>query len=205
MRLKSTDKNVKQRILRCAELLFTEKGYSNTSVRDVCRYANANIALVNYYFNSKEELYKELIKSKTKPIIKKLKEVCDNKEIAPKEKFYLLFSIYEDFYRVNYHLPQLIAREIVTNTEISRWFHKNIIAKELKLVKKIFEVAQKNNVITNRYDAVTLMNFSMGAMMFILAGSTMTRKVLGREFVIKGNIKDKIEKIKDLLMNGIKN
>lgn len=202
---KSSNPNVRERILCCAERLFTEKGYSNTSIRDVCRSANANIALVNYYFNSKEELYKELIKAKTEPIIKKLKEINENKDISAKEKFFSLFKVYEEFYEKNQNLPPLIAREILTNTEISRWFHKNIVAKELKMIKNIFEEAQREGIITRKYDSLTLMNFCMGAMMFILAGSSTIHKFLGKEFVIKGSVKEKIENIKDLLMSGIKN
>ncbi len=204
MASKSENLNVRERILCYAEKLFTEKGYSNTSIRDVCRAANANIALVNYYFNSKEELYKELIKTKTEPMLKRLKEISENDLISSKDKFSALFDVYEEFYEKNQNLPPLIAREIVTNTEISRWFHKNIIAKELRLIKKIFEDAQREGIITDRYDPVTLMNFSMGAIMFILAGTNMVHKVLGKEFMVRGTIREKIENIRELLMNGIK-
>ncbi|MCX7959878.1 MAG: TetR/AcrR family transcriptional regulator [Deltaproteobacteria bacterium] len=204
MKKMAENPNVRERILFCAEQLFTEKGYSNTSIRDVCNAANANIALVNYYFKSKEEMYKELIKTKTEPILRQLRKIIEDKNITSKEKFSSLFKIYEDFYEVNRNLPQIIAREIVTNTDISKWFHKNIIAKELKMIKRIFEDAQRDGVITDRYDPVTLMNFSMGAIMFILAGSDMVQKVLGSEFTVRGNIKEKIENLRDLLMNGIK-
>jgi AcrR family transcriptional regulator len=197
--------SAREKILSSAEKLFIQKGYTNTSVRDVCKEAKVNIALINYYFNSKEELYKEIIRLKTDPIIKALKELSEDEEISARDKFFKLFDIYSNFYEQNCHLPQLIAREVVTNSEISKWFHTHIIAKELKYIKDIFSEAQKYGIINNKYDSVVIMSFCLGAMMFILAGSQMVEKLLGSEFTIKGSITEKIEIIKELLLNGVSN
>ncbi len=197
--------SARKKILHSAEQLFIQKGYNNTSVRDVCRAAKVNIALINYYFTSKEDLYKEVIRLKTEPIIRSLKELSEDKEISAKDKFYKLFDIYAAFYEENCNLPQLIAREVMTNTEISRWFHTHIIAKELKYIKDIFSEAQRFGIINDRYEPVVLMSFCLGAMMFILAGSQMVDKLLGKEYTIKGSITEKMETIKDLLLNGVIN
>ncbi len=198
-------KTARERILQSAERLFIEKGYSNTSIRDVCKEANANIALINYYFNSKEDLYKELIKSKVDPIIKQIKTLSEDREIPSKEKFFRVFDIYAEFYEHNYNLPKLLAREIVTNSDISNWFHSNIVLKELRYIKKIFEDAQRDGVITDKYNSVLLMSFCLGAMMFILAGHTVTDRILKSEFSLKGTVKEQIEIIKDLILNGVMN
>jgi len=197
------DLSAREKILICAEKLFIEKGYSNTSIRDVCKAAGVNIALINYYFTSKERLYKELIKGKISPIISRLKSLSEDKELSSKDRFFSLFNIYEEFYEQNSNLPQLLAREIVTNTDISRWFHRNIVAKELQYIKKIFIEAQRDGVITNKYDPVFIMSFCLGALMFILAGSSMVDRSIGEEFTIKGSTREKIEIIKELVLNGI--
>lgn len=43
----------RNRIITCARLLFYEKGYSETSLREISEKAGTNIGLVNYYFESK--------------------------------------------------------------------------------------------------------------------------------------------------------
>jgi len=45
------------RILQAAADLFAEDGYKATSVRRICEAARVNVAMVNYYFHSKEELH----------------------------------------------------------------------------------------------------------------------------------------------------
>lgn len=195
--------DVRERILICAERLFIEKGYSNTSIRDICNEANTNVALVNYYFKSKKGLYKEIINLKTEPMIKALKGLSEDRDISSRDKFYRLFDIYSEFYEKNSDLPQLVAREVVTDTEISRWFHRHIIAKELVYIKKIFVEAQKDGVIRDEYEPLVLMSFCLGAMMFVLAGSKVIHKLMSNEFSIKGSIKERVEIIKELVLNGI--
>jgi AcrR family transcriptional regulator len=53
----STDKGVRDRLLDTAEELFCERGFDETSIRDLAAAAGCNIASVNYHFGSKENLY----------------------------------------------------------------------------------------------------------------------------------------------------
>ena len=51
---------VRERLLQAAFEVFAEQGFKTTTVRDICSQANVNIASVNYYFGSKQELYNEV-------------------------------------------------------------------------------------------------------------------------------------------------
>lgn len=53
----------KKRILEAAKVCFANNGYDGTSVRQICEAADANLALVSYYFGSKENLYYTVIES----------------------------------------------------------------------------------------------------------------------------------------------
>ena len=52
----------KKRILNAAMEQFSMHGYDGTSIRDICVAANVNVAAVNYYFRSKEQLYHEIFR-----------------------------------------------------------------------------------------------------------------------------------------------
>ncbi|MGD9109556.1 MAG: TetR/AcrR family transcriptional regulator [Phycisphaerales bacterium] len=49
-----------ERLLDAAEKLFSERGFGNTSVRDLTRAAGCNIAAVNYHFGGKDQLYRAM-------------------------------------------------------------------------------------------------------------------------------------------------
>ena len=54
MRKKFTEKQI--HILDVAEELIAQKGYEGTSVRDISSKANINVAMISYYFGSKEKM-----------------------------------------------------------------------------------------------------------------------------------------------------
>jgi AcrR family transcriptional regulator len=70
----SKNKNTEQKIFEAATELFIEKGVDRTSVRDIATKAGINLALMNYYFRSKENLFDaifaNLVKKNTKDLIK---------------------------------------------------------------------------------------------------------------------------------------
>jgi AcrR family transcriptional regulator len=54
----------RQRILDASEAIFSEIGYEATTVRAICELASVkNIGAVNYYFQGKENLYRETVKN----------------------------------------------------------------------------------------------------------------------------------------------
>jgi len=55
-------RETRERILQAACGIFAERGFLNTTIRDICQQAQVNIAAVNYYFSSKENLYEEVCK-----------------------------------------------------------------------------------------------------------------------------------------------
>lgn len=53
----------KTRILEAAGPIFAQKGFAATTVREICSAANVNQAAINYYYTSKENLYREIFRS----------------------------------------------------------------------------------------------------------------------------------------------
>jgi len=47
----------RQRLLEAAGEVFAEHGFRDTTIREICERAKANIAAVHYHFGDKEELY----------------------------------------------------------------------------------------------------------------------------------------------------
>ncbi len=69
--------NTKANVLAAARELFAARGYDNTSIRAITALAKANLGAVTYHFVSKENLYHEVLKSKTKPLQAELAAIAE--------------------------------------------------------------------------------------------------------------------------------
>ena len=82
----NTNNSVQDKLLNAAEILFCEKGFEGTSIRDIASSAGCNIASVNYYFGGKQQLYEQVWKRHLIPMrnsrlesIEKILLLNDNK------------------------------------------------------------------------------------------------------------------------------
>jgi AcrR family transcriptional regulator len=53
----------RDRIMKAAERLFAERGYDGTSVRAIVGRARVNQAAINYHFDGKDGLYREVLRA----------------------------------------------------------------------------------------------------------------------------------------------
>ena len=81
-----TKPDKKDQIIAAAEKLFGGVGYDSTSVRDICQEAKVNVAMINYYFGSKEGLLKEMIERKSLIMRGKLEAILHNPNMNCHEK-----------------------------------------------------------------------------------------------------------------------
>ncbi|MDD4101132.1 MAG: CerR family C-terminal domain-containing protein [Kiritimatiellae bacterium] len=65
------------RILNAAAKVFAERGYKAATIRMICAEAEVNVALVNYYFKSKAELYKAVIAKLFENVAKPMMAIPD--------------------------------------------------------------------------------------------------------------------------------
>ncbi|MEQ8680886.1 MAG: helix-turn-helix domain-containing protein, partial [Cyclobacteriaceae bacterium] len=55
------DKKTEDTIKQVARAMFVQKGFTGTTTREIASEAGTNLALVNYYFRSKEQLFKQIM------------------------------------------------------------------------------------------------------------------------------------------------
>lgn len=70
-------KDTAERILDAAEALFSEKGFAETSLRNITTKANVNLAAVNYHFGSKKSLIQAIFARYLTPFSAQFAEQLD--------------------------------------------------------------------------------------------------------------------------------
>lgn len=61
-------------IIQASTLLFLKDGYKSTTLRRIARNADVNVALIHYYFTSKQGLYQEVLSAALKATLASLKD-----------------------------------------------------------------------------------------------------------------------------------
>lgn len=73
----------KSKILNVAKHLFAIKGIDGTSIRDISEVAKVNVAAIHYHFQSKENLYHQVIRTSYLDVSDKIKQLrVKNKKLT---------------------------------------------------------------------------------------------------------------------------
>lgn len=106
-----TDK--RQHLLNIAEGLFAKYGYEAVSIRQLATEAGINLAMVSYYFGSKEGLFAAIIENKIPRTRDRLEQLA-LENISPWEKISRTIDIYVESMLSNRNFSRVITREMST-------------------------------------------------------------------------------------------
>ncbi|WP_316836726.1 TetR/AcrR family transcriptional regulator [Pedobacter nutrimenti] len=137
----STEEKIKQ----AARTVFTKKGYAATKTRDIAEEAGLNLALLNYYFRSKEKLFELIMAEKIQQLFSSLAPALNNMDTSLEEKIDWIAANYIEMLLKNPDLPLFVLSEIRNNPER---FGKRIQL-ENYIMKSYFiqQIAEKNKEI----------------------------------------------------------
>jgi AcrR family transcriptional regulator len=77
-----SEKGTRERILDAAEKLFSEHGFTATSVRAITAEAEVNLAALNYHFGTKDTLVDAVLSRRIKPLNRERLNLLDQLEKA---------------------------------------------------------------------------------------------------------------------------
>ena len=158
-----TDFNDKQiEILQTAEKLFAEHGYDGTSVRDIAKSANINIAMISYYFGSKEKLLEALIVYRIASMRLQMENLY-REDLTPIEKIDRLIELYIKRINANKGMYQIIHFEISSGKRIINCEAFNEMKKHnLDILKSIILEGQEKGDFRKDINTVLIPTTIMG-------------------------------------------
>ena len=103
------------KIKEAARKLFTQKGFAATRTRDIAEEAGINLALLNYYFRSKQKLFDLIMMENFRQFLQGIKVNFLDENMTISERVEQIVPAYIDFLTSFPDLPLFILNEIRGN------------------------------------------------------------------------------------------
>ena len=106
------DLSTEEKIKEAARKVFTQKGFAATRTRDIAETAGINLALLNYYFRSKQKLFEEVMLEKVEQLFGLIAPVIVDQTSTLESKIEKVVTLYIDMISEHPDLPIFVLSEI---------------------------------------------------------------------------------------------
>ncbi|MDB5011431.1 MAG: TetR/AcrR family transcriptional regulator [Mucilaginibacter sp.] len=193
----------KDHILDVAERVFSEMGYDGASTRLISGEAGVNMAMLNYYFGSKEGLFLAVFDRKITNFQNILQNLGSDDSISSWDKIEKYVELYSERVVNNSYFQKLLYQEMGMNrrTELSDNIC-DILMKNTSELDKILQEGINSGEFKKDTDVQMVIATLYGTKNFIVNTPLMSSQMLGYDIQ-----DDKIleEKLKPRLKNFMKN
>jgi TetR/AcrR family transcriptional regulator len=105
------DLTTEQKIKEAAKVVFLNKGFEGCSSREIAKAAGMNVALVNYYFRSKSQLFSLIFNAAMEDFVMSMIPVFNSEETL-EEKMRIFIGKEFEFLLMHPDLPNFIINEM---------------------------------------------------------------------------------------------
>lgn len=102
--------DTEQKIKDAARKVFLEHGYDGAKIRQIAEEAGVNLAMVNYYFRSKDLLFKSIYVDTFHAFLSRMVTML-NEETPLEVKIWKIVDRYTDFIQENALMPMFVLSE----------------------------------------------------------------------------------------------
>ena len=161
---KEMEFNDKQiQIIESAERLFADKGFDGTSVREIAKHSNVNLAMISYYFGSKEKLMEAIFNYRINNSMFAVKSVVDDKSLSPLKKIEALIdsvidkiSEKECFHRI------MVRQQVVAKDDVVTKLMNESRLRNIELLNGIIREGQALKLFKKKVDTPLLIITMIG-------------------------------------------
>jgi AcrR family transcriptional regulator len=123
-------------LIGAARQKFVSKAYDKVSIRELAQLAGVNSAMIKYYFESKEGLYKAMITEVTGQVMENIKLHLSSGQFDSIEDF---FRSFVEMIKESPEFPLLMLKEMVLNQGVCReYFIERIGFEHMKVFDQVY-------------------------------------------------------------------
>jgi AcrR family transcriptional regulator len=197
----------KDYILDVAERVFSDLGFDGASTRAISGEAGVNMAMLNYYFGSKEGLFLAVFERKISSFQTLLQNISNDGSMTSWDKLAKCIDNYVDRIIVNNCFQKLINREM-SMSKRSDLTDKitQILMINVTEVKKIIDEGVKNKSFHKDVDVQLLIATIFGTKNYIVNSPHIASLMLGHDVRDEKFLEEKLKpRIKAYMIRLLKN
>jgi AcrR family transcriptional regulator len=155
------EQSTEEKIKEAAKKIFLEKGFGSTTTRDIAECADTNIALVNYYFRSKEKLFQEIFRESFAETFVPVARIL-NDDLPLEAKIYKFVDHMTELLKRDPLLPMFVFSEMRCEKSNVCEMMTEMHAREAnRFQQQLEEEAAKGNIRQTNFEQVELSLMSM--------------------------------------------
>jgi AcrR family transcriptional regulator len=192
MEKEKTDK--KDHILDVAERVFAEHGYDGASTRLISSEAGVNMAMLNYYFGSKEGLLIAIFERRTATFHDLIQHIGSDENTTSWEKVEKYIDAYINRIFTNNCFQKMLYQEMAINRkgELTDKITQLIMRNVLEFRKILHEGIEKGD-FRNDLDTDLVIATLFGTKNFLMNTPHISSLMLGYDVSDEANIEDKLK------------
>ncbi|MFP3872653.1 MAG: TetR/AcrR family transcriptional regulator [Candidatus Natronoplasma sp.] len=148
------DRKSRKRMIDAAERLFSEKGFSETSVDDICDEVGVAHGLFYYYFDTKGEMIEAITNNLIGEIESSLKEIVDDPELEADEKFIRFMNLAFQRKKKRPYLVSYFSKE--DNPQLYHRLFEKSVEITTSYLTKIVEQGIEEDIFDTEYPEQTI-------------------------------------------------
>jgi len=143
-------RSAEEKIIEAARILFTQKGFSAIKTRDIAKKAGINIALLNYYFRSKEKLFEIVSRKNFGEFIQIISKIVNEEKTDIWQKIELLVKNYIEMLSLNPDMPLFVLTQTKLDPHRMKMRQKIIESYFMKQVQLAIKSGEINPINPNQ-------------------------------------------------------
>jgi AcrR family transcriptional regulator len=156
-----TEKQIQ--IMETAERLFAERGFDGISVRDIADEAGINVAMISYYFGSKDKLMEALFEWRVGNIKIRVESLMQDDSISPLQKVYMLIDEHIERVMHKQSFYKIMVGVLATNKNPSILKAANTVKiRNAEVVNELIKDGQKKGIFKKKVDTVLMIATMVG-------------------------------------------
>jgi AcrR family transcriptional regulator len=172
------DTSTEEKIKNAARTVFHKKGFAAARTRDIAEEAGINLALLNYYFRSKEKLFNIVMLETFQSFFASVSSVFNNPDSGFEEKIERFASGYIDLLFSEPEIPLFIMSEIrnnpeelIKNTDIKQAVFQSVFAQQYQMLVQEGKIKEPN--------FINFMMNLMGLIVFPFVAAPLLKSISG--------------------------